>query len=175
MPETKQPTRSAGNDASHLPALLRRARAGDESSLPALRRVLDTGALVESLGNLALQVEATLIGNAAGGNLAFKEGLGRKMAKLRAELAGPDAPPLERLLADRVAVCWLSLHDVEVRFAQSKDLTIKQADYWQRRIDSAHKRYLSAIKTLATVRKLALPALQVNIARKQVNVVASGG
>jgi hypothetical protein len=174
--DTKQPTKLTANNDSDLSAVLRRARSGDESALPALRRVLDTGELVESLGNLALQVEATLIKNAAGENLAFKEGLGRKMAKIRADLAGPDAPPLERLLADRVAVCWLSLHDVEVRFAQScNDLTIKQADYWQRRINSAHKRYLTAIKTLATVRKLALLALQVNIARKQVNVVAPGG
>ncbi len=37
-------------------------------------------------------------------------------------------------------------------------------------MDRAHNRYLSAIKTLATVRKLALPILQVNIAKKQVNV-----
>src|SRR5262249_53345289 len=32
------------------------------------------------------------------------------------------------------------------------------------------KRYLAAIKTLALVRKLVIPVLQVNIARKQVNV-----
>ncbi len=37
----------------------------------------------------------------------------------------------------------------------------------------AHKRYLSAIKTLALVRKLAVPVLQVNIARKQVNVAGA--
>jgi hypothetical protein len=58
---------------------------------------------------------------------------------------------------------------------QSSDLTIKLADYWMRRINGAHKRFLSAVKTLATVTRLALPALQVNIARKQVNVVAPGG
>ena len=39
-------------------------------------------------------------------------------------------------------------------------------------ITAAQKRYLAAIKGLAEVRKLALPALQVNIARKQVNVAA---
>jgi len=173
--ETKQPTKPAGNDNSDLQAILRRAMSGDDFALPALRRALDTGELVESLGNMALLVEAALIKNAAGDNLAFKEGFGHKMAKIRAELAGPNAQPLERLLADRVALCWLSLHDVELRFAQCSDLTISLADYWQRRINSAHKRYLTAIKTLATVRKLALPALQVNIARKQVNVVAPGG
>jgi len=37
-------------------------------------------------------------------------------------------------------------------------------------MDHAHRRYLSALKTLALVRKLAVPVLQVNIARKQVNV-----
>jgi hypothetical protein len=40
-------------------------------------------------------------------------------------------------------------------------------------MDRAHRRYLSAIKTLATVRKLALPVLQVNIAKKQVNVAGA--
>jgi hypothetical protein len=37
-------------------------------------------------------------------------------------------------------------------------------------MDRAHKRYLSALKALAQVRKLALPVLQVNIADKQLNV-----
>ena len=45
-------------------------------------------------------------------------------------------------------------------------------EFHQRRIDHAHKRYLSALRTLDQVRKLALPVLQVNIARRQVNVAA---
>jgi hypothetical protein len=53
-------------------------------------------------------------------------------------------------------------------------MTLRQADYHRRRIDAAHSRFLSAVKTLATVRKLALPALQVNIGANQVNVAQSG-
>jgi hypothetical protein len=49
-------------------------------------------------------------------------------------------------------------------------LTMKQVEHQEERRDRAHRRYLTAIKTLATVRKLALPVLQVNIAKKQVNV-----
>ena len=45
-----------------------------------------------------------------------------------------------------------------------------QADYHLRRQDRAHLRFLSAMKTLATVRKLDLPVLQVNIDENQVNV-----
>jgi hypothetical protein len=53
----------------------------------------------------------------------------------------------------------------------SKDsMTLDLGMYYQKSIDRAHKRYLSAIKSLAVVRKLAIPVLQVNIAKKQANV-----
>jgi hypothetical protein len=174
VPEAKKAAELAAAQTDVI-QLVRRAERGDEAAMPVLRNALDSdGVLVEAAGNLASQVEATLIRNAAGKNLLFKEATERKMARLRREVAGADPTPLEHLLADRVALCWLALHDAEIRFAQSRDLTIKQADFWQKRIDCAHRRYLSAIKTLATVRKLALPALQVNIARKQVNVLNPG-
>ena len=49
-------------------------------------------------------------------------------------------------------------------------MTFKQFEFHQRRIDAAHRRYLSALRTPAQIRKLALPAVQVNIARNQVNI-----
>jgi hypothetical protein len=119
-----------------------------------------------SAGNLAAQYEVTLIGSAAGKNLIFKEATARKLKVMREELAGEKASPLQRLLVERIVLCWLSLYDVEIRFARMKDLTIPQATYWQDRIDRAHRRYLTAIKAPATVRKMALPALQVNVAKK---------
>jgi hypothetical protein len=172
--ETKKPTDRPRPPQPDVWALVRRAEGGDESAVPELRQALAaSGGLVESAGNMARQVQTTLIRNAAGNNLFFREGLEAKINRLRAELAGQDPTPLENLLADRIALCWLSLHDAEARYAQAQDLTIKQAEFWQHRIDCAHRRYLSAIKTLATVRKLALPALQFNIARRQVNVLNS--
>ena len=66
------------------------------------------------------------------------------------------------------------VQDADVRYAQGqKDCTIAQSDYYQRRMDRAHRRFLSAVRTLAVVRRLALPVLlaQVNVAAKQqVNV-----
>lgn len=49
-------------------------------------------------------------------------------------------------------------------------MSIAQANYFQQRLDKAHARFLSALRTLAQGRKLALPTLQLNIARNQVNV-----
>ena len=52
-----------------------------------------------------------------------------------------------------------------------------EGDYWQKQQERAHRRYLSAIRTLAQVRRLLVPAMQVNIAERQLNVLGqvSGG
>ena len=71
---------------------------------------------------------------------------------------------------ERVVARWLQLQDVDARYAQAKDLSIKRCEYFQRRMNYSHKRYVSALKTLALVRKLAVPVVQVNIAKKQINV-----
>jgi hypothetical protein len=158
---------------AELRKLLERAQKGDESTLPVLRKMLELPAFVDMCGNLARQAELSLIKAATGDDLAFKEGLIRKMELMRKELAGPSPSPLERLLVERIVACWLQVQDADVRYAQGqRDCTLAQGEYQQRRMDHAHKRYLSAIKTLATVRKLALPVLQVNIAKEQINVAA---
>ncbi|MBY0457243.1 MAG: hypothetical protein K2V38_07895 [Gemmataceae bacterium] len=65
------------------------------------------------------------------------------------------------------------MQDADVRAAQGqKNMTFRQGDFNQRRMDAANRRFLAAVKTLATVRRLAVPVFQVNIAKKQVNVVA---
>jgi hypothetical protein len=117
------------------------------------------------------QTELSLIAAAAGTNLLFKEALTRKLELMRTELGGPNPTPVERLLIERVVTCWLQLQDADVRFTQATDLSLSQGEYHQRRIDRSHKRFLSAVKALATVRRLAVPVLigQVNIAKQQVN------
>jgi len=176
VPEKPKPDKeSSPGSTDELWNLVHRAENGDTKAVPALRELLSRSpGLTDLLGNLPHLVETTLANNVAGKNISFKEGLARKMELLRQEIAGPNPTPLERLLAERIALCWLALHDAEIRFAHMKELSIPQAEYWQNRIDRAHRRYLSAIRTLATVRKLAVPVLQVNIAKKQVNVAGSG-
>jgi hypothetical protein len=122
---------------------------------------------VERLGgNLAWQAEYSLVRAALGEDLVAREALTRKLELLRAELNGPASTPLERLLVERVVACWLQLHYADIVLAQREGkLTLAQGEYHQRARDRAHKRYLSSIKTLALVRKLAVPVLQVNIAR----------
>ena len=144
--------------------------------LPVVRQLLRQPESVEIMGgNLARQAEAALIGTSAGDNLSFREAITRKLELLRAELAGPAPAPLESLLVERVAACWLQLHLADIRLSQHEhNLTLAQAEYYDRAIDRAHKHYLSAIKTLALVRKLALPVL-VKVLPAPVTAAATGG
>ena len=59
----------------------------------------------------------------------------------------------------------------DIRYAQATNLSLAWSEYFQRRMNHAHKRYLSALKTLTDVRKLGI-TVQLNLARKQVNVAA---
>jgi hypothetical protein len=153
-------------------AWIHRAEEGDQTVLPALREVLKAEPTAADLlgGDLAKQAQQTLIKKFSEKNLLVKESLTRKLELLHAELAGPQPTTLERLLVERIVACWLYLHHLEVIFASKESMSLDLGSYYQRSITSAQKRYLAAIKTLAVVRKLAVPVLQVNIARKQVNV-----
>ncbi len=154
-----------------LRKLLERAERGDPKTLPAVRALFHTDpGLWREIGDLAAQAEKALVKVTAGENLVVQESLERSMESMRSELAGPNPTPLERLLVDRVVACWLHVHYADAVYAQGmKDLTLNQGDYYQRRQDRAHRRYLSAIRSLAQVRRLLTPAIQVNIAEQQVN------
>jgi hypothetical protein len=82
-------------------------------------------------------------------------------AQMFAEIAGPNPGPLERMLTFRVVCCWAVVNSFEKRHFESiKDLTIAQSESQQKRIDRAHRRFLSAIKALADIRRLPAPVLQ---------------
>lgn len=154
--------------------IMDRAQQGDTSTLPALRTMLvGNSEVAEYCGNLVNRVQRKLLDQFIGAdNLLMREAILRKMELLLAELAGPNPSPVERLLAERIVACWLHVHLLELGAAGTfNGGTFEQGTFYQRCIDRAHRRYLSALKTLAMVRKLAVPVLQVNIAaQQQVNV-----
>jgi hypothetical protein len=116
-----------------------------------------------------------LIEHAAGSNAdkQTKEALERDLDEKARELAGPSPSPIEQTMAETAALSWFALRHYQAAYvcsSQSDDgLTLKQADFHQRRIDRAHRRLLSTLKILAMVRRLALPPLQINVASQQVN------
>jgi hypothetical protein len=114
---------------------------------------------------------------ASGDDAVIKEVLLRRITKMSQELAGPNPSPLERILCERVAITWFDANEMDRRYIDQNNISLQVANYREARRDRAHKRFLAACKTLATVRRLGVPnLLQVNVAAKQqVNVSAPVG
>jgi hypothetical protein len=94
------------------------------------------------------------------------------LEELKAELAGEGPSPLERIVAGRVTPCWLDALVAEAEAAPGdRQHDAGAGHYWQRRAERAQRTVLRAAKTLAMVRGLGVPAVQINVAEHQVNLV----
>lgn len=150
--------------------IILKARQGEESARDGMREIVARYG-PRGMSPLADIVRDGLLEQVCDESIAMYEDIRYQMVNLRGELAGPASGPLEHLLADRVALCWLHVHYFELRV--SKHLgsdSPKQSEYYQRCLESAHRRYLGSIRSLAQVRRLQLPSVQLNLANQQINV-----
>jgi hypothetical protein len=153
--QTKAPTADG-----QLKELVERAQAGDRAVLPALREFLDTHTEVwREAGDLARQAELAWLNMIAGKDLLLHESLERKLREMKAELEGPAASTLERLIVARIGACWLALYHAEAVMPRMHGATPAQHVAAQKRVNLCQQRYLQSIKALATIRKLLRPAL----------------
>lgn len=153
------PPRSTGE----LEDLVLRAQAGDAATIPVLRQMFENPQFVDALGgDLAREAIAQVVDRLAGKDHRIREAVLRKLELLRQDLGTTQANALDRLLVERVVACWLHLHYLELSASEY----INVAERHQKQIQRAHQNYLSAIKTLATVRKLARPTIHVRIAQE---------
>jgi hypothetical protein len=67
---------------------------------------------------------------------------------------------------------WLRLQwlDYLVAAKMGGEFRISHMEFWQKSLAVAQRSYLAACETLAKVRKIRLPNIQLNIGEKQVNV-----
>jgi hypothetical protein len=143
----------------------------------ALRGVVKAGALSECrfkspLGaarDYALEASKSTIGQAI--PLVWEE----QADELRDELGFKTAPALERMLIEHIVLCWLRLALNELQFSavMQHGGTLAQIEHHQRRLGAAQKRFTRASESLARLRKLARPSVQINVAAeggKQINV-----
>jgi len=166
-------------DVDQIASLMASCRAGDREALAQLQSHDGTEAILidrvlSDLCSLAESVEQQLIEGIYPQDLLGQEGIRRQVASLEEELAGPNPSRLECLLVDRIVVTWLEVRKMDVFMAQFESTNYKQGEYYQRRHERTEKRFLRACKSLAQIRRLQGPAVQLNVAEKQVNVVAPG-
>lgn len=141
-----------------LDQLIERAQDGDLSALPDLRRwLVQEPALWQQCGDLAKHAELAWLRLVAGKNLVLQESMPRKLAEMKSKLGGAEPTALERLLVERIVICWLQVHHADVEAASGQRASAAHpatAEQLRKRIASAQRFYLQAIKQLALVRKL---------------------
>jgi hypothetical protein len=142
-----------------LQAVVKRAKEGDRSALPSLRAALDQfPQYFEHAGDLAMMAQQTWLDFAFGSDLFTKETTQRKLAAMRAELAGTHPSQLESLVVERIVACWLQVHHADMLLVGNQSSSEGVRKELLKRQESAQGRHLDAIKQLAKVRKLLQPS-----------------
>lgn len=158
---------------TELRSLVLRSDAGDESVRPIVEELIladpDTALYVLG-GDLVTQNQRALVEQFAGNDGQRHEAIHNQVKMLREELAGPRASSMELLIIDRILICWLQVQLCDHEFLQARGRPIQDADCLDRFRNRAHRRFLSATRTLAAIRKLGIPAIQINIAEEQINL-----
>lgn len=131
--------------------------------------------LWRALGDMAHNAASHLIDTLEAPE-SLKLSLQQGWQSLQVELGAAGATSLEQLLIQQVVIAWLRLGIVEYKYTSvtNEAITLTMGDFWERRLSAAQRRFLRACETLARIRKLNLPAIQVNIAAdggQQVNQV----
>lgn len=172
-----QATKAAPVPAPMTPevaAIDRRFRGGDNETITnqEARSLLKARPLLENaLGSPARQLFCALLSKYVRKDDAVSwTATINRFEQVQADLAGSNPTPMETLLAEHAALCWLELNMIQHAHQWSDDkLTIAQATYRDKRVDGAQRRFLAAVKTLAKVRKLGLPDVLVNVDARSVH------
>ena len=157
---------------TRLRDLLKQTEKDDEKAVRAIREILDeTPDLAWRSRNIGKMAERLLINEMTREkDLVAKEMIGHQLESMRSEIAGDDPSALELLLTERIVATWLQVQVFESHYASGLGKhTLAQGTYYQKRLDRAHRNHLSAIRTLAQIRKIGPAAVQINIAQKQIN------
>jgi hypothetical protein len=167
-----------GERVAQVRALSNRIKAGDAGARYELRDVLEKDWVL--WGQLADLEESTikLMLNqvAAPTDPMTLELFSLQVEKLKQDLAGPEPSPMETALAGRCALLWLQalLADRSLTAAFDKQ-------YWSlmemlsQTAERANRKFLAAVRTLAVVRRLALPVLISQTTIERTEQVVIGG
>lgn len=142
-----------------------------KKDVTALKKALkENPNLWRSVGDIAHMAQMQIIQNTKAA-VAVRESLRHGLIAMRKDLGYEEASAVEQLLIEQVVLAWLHYHTTQMGYESTlqKSTSFKNAAYWERRLNSSHRRYLRAVETLARIRKLGL-AVQINIAEKQMNV-----
>jgi hypothetical protein len=158
-----------------LTALIQRAAVGDEQAsqllIKACQTVPQLWEILATLSSLAVRSWVDLLAPAGPGKEIVRRTIEKEIERKRSEVAGEDPSPLERLLAERVALCWVAATYADAEYARKlkEGMTFREGEYLARRCEQTNRQLLKAIESLTRVRRMLTP-MQVNIGQNQINL-----
>jgi hypothetical protein len=172
------------NRLGELQTLSERVEGGDKNARKELRKALRESApeVISRASDIGRRGQWALIKTVSANDPLTEEALVARLDLMRAEVAGPEPSPPEVLLTERICSLWLLIEVLEMLVSaqlsaalppeQRSPMSYLQHVFkWQ---ESANRRFLSAMRELARVRKLQnnTPAVQFNT---QINLETTGG
>lgn len=161
----KNEERQVENAKITVGQLIQLAKEGRQEILPTLRHALDVHPeLWRHYGNIARQAQAAWLNLIGGTDLYMQETMSRFAEAQRADLAGPDATPLEKLMAERIVAINLEVGYYEAMLGQHVGRSgNKVLDHLHRRHEIAEGRLQAAMINLARIRKLLPRVLKIDL------------
>ncbi len=155
-----------------LAKLSEKAEGGDKDARRELRQAVreSTPEVIARVSDLAGSYRRVLAKSVCEGDPLLREGLEERMRLMEEKVAGAKPTALEELLAERVVSCWLVVEFMEALTAAQLDrgnqkrVAASHVLQMMKLQESANRRYLASIKTLAQVQKLQAntPSVQYN-------------
>jgi hypothetical protein len=131
-----------------------KANAGDRNAFAELRAFLDSHPEIHrTVGDLTRRAEEVWLDLLVGDDALGRESVRRELTNLKTDLTGEHPAALEKLLVDEIGLCYLAQRQAQIAGSTTGG-SIVQAAFRLRRAESAQKRYLASMKTLANLRAL---------------------
>jgi hypothetical protein len=162
--------------AGWVMAMTQLSSEGDERASQALIEACQTmpelWGYLSTLSTLAERSWVDLLASAGPGREIVRRTIEKEIERKRSQVAGEEPSPLERLLAERVALCWVAASYVDAEYARKlkSGMSFREGEYLARRCEQTNRQLLKAIESLARVRRLLTPT-QINIGQHQINLV----
>ena len=161
--------------AGWLTAMSQLAEKGDERASQALIEACQTvprlWEILSTLSSLAVRSWVDLLAPAGPGTAITRRTIEKEIERKRTEVAGETPSPLERLLAERVALCWVAANYADAEYTRKlkAGMSFREGEYYSKRCEQTNRQLLKAIESLARVRRLLTP-MQINIGQNQINL-----
>jgi len=128
--------------------------------------------LCKAVFGLVEAVQGEIIKNMMGDQALTQIAIEEYVLSVREEMGYNDAPIMEKLIIENIIISWLRVYfcESQLSFRMSGQVSMSVLEFWERRLTVSQRRYLAACESLAKIRKMKIPAVQLNIGEKQINV-----